>query len=62
VATLVDTKVTLNWEFSKPKFDSQSIVGFKEIMMRVVEMPWELDQRMKCVIQEANMHLTYGQH
>ena len=25
-------------------------------------MPWELDQRLKCVIGKANMHLTDGQH
>lgn len=26
------------------------------------ETPWELDQRMKCTIREANMTLTDGQH
>jgi len=31
-------------------------------MMRASEMPWELDQRLKCVIREANMQLTDGQH
>jgi len=30
--------------------------------MRVDEMPWELEKRLKCVIREANMHLTDGQH
>jgi len=25
-------------------------------------MPWELDQRLKCQIQEANMQLTDSQH
>lgn len=25
-------------------------------------MPWELDQRLKCVIHEANMHLTDSQN
>jgi len=24
--------------------------------------PWELDQRLKCMIREANMNLTDGQH
>lgn len=26
------------------------------------ETPWELDQRLKCMICEANMTLTDGQH
>ena len=26
------------------------------------ETPWELDQRLKCTIHEANMTLTDGQH
>ena len=26
------------------------------------ETPWELDQRLKCTIREANMTLTNGQH
>lgn len=30
--------------------------------MQPVETPWELDQRMKCTICEANMNLTDGQH
>ena len=30
--------------------------------MRPDEMPWELDQRMKCGICEANMNLTDSQH
>ena len=31
-------------------------------MMRASETPWESDQRLKCVIHEANMYLTDGQH
>jgi len=50
LVSLAKTKSALSKEFSKPKSDSQSIVGFKEIMMRVDKMPWELDQRLKCVI------------
>ena len=26
------------------------------------ETPWELDQRLKCTIREANMNLTNGEH
>lgn len=52
MALLAKTKVALNKEFSKPKSDSQSVVGFKEIMMRVDETPWELDQRLKFQIQK----------
>lgn len=59
---LAETKDALNKEFIKPKSDSESVVGFKEITMRVVETPWELYQRLKCVIWEANMQLTDGQH
>ncbi len=55
LTSLVDTKATLNKEFSKPKSDSQLVVGFKEITMSVDETPWELDQSLKCVIREANM-------
>lgn len=55
LASLAETKDALNKEFSKPKSDSQLVIGFKEIMMRVDEMPWDLDQRLKCQIQEAHM-------
>jgi len=37
-------------------------VGFKEIMMKLGEMPSELDRRLKCKIHKANMNLTNGQH
>jgi len=37
-------------------------MGFKEIMMKPSEIPWELDQRLKCQIRESNMNLTDGQH
>jgi len=62
LASLTDTQVTLKKEFGKPKSNLQSVIGFKEITMRADEMPWELDQILKCVIYEANMHLTYSQH
>jgi len=50
LASLADTKAILNKEFSKPKSNLKSIVGFKEIVMRVDETPWDLDQRLKCQI------------
>jgi len=53
----VDTQTALNKEFDRPKSETQSVVGFKEIMMRIGETPWELDQRLKCGIREANMNL-----
>ena len=37
-------------------------MGFKEIMMKLGETPWELDQRLKCKIHEANMNVTGRQH
>lgn len=30
--------------------------------MRVDETPWELDQRLKCQIREANIQLSDSQH
>jgi len=38
------------------------IVGFKDITILPGETPWELDQRLKCMICEANMNLMDGQH
>lgn len=58
LASLVDTQTALNKEFGKPNFESQLVVGFKEIMTRPSEMPWELDQRLKCQIHEANMNIS----
>lgn len=50
----------LNKEFCKPKSEEQSIVGFKEITMKPGETHWELDQRLKFKIREANMKLMDG--
>jgi len=30
--------------------------------MQLGETPWELDQRLKCMIYEANMNLIDGKH
>lgn len=30
--------------------------------MKNREMPWDLDQKLKCMTREANMKLTDGQH
>lgn len=60
MASLEDIQSTLNKEFSRPKSEAQSIMGFKEIMMKPSEAPWDLDQRLKCMIHEANMNLTDG--
>jgi len=61
-AGITDIQAVLNIEFSKPKSEAQSIIGFKEITKLLGETPWELDQRMKCMIHEANTNLTDGQH
>ena len=61
-AGVADIQHVLNKEFSRPKFEAQSIVGFKEIAMQLGETPWELDQRLKCKICKANMNLTDRQH
>lgn len=62
MATLVDIQTALNNEFSRTKSKSQSIVGFKEIMMNPGETPWGLDWRLKCTIRETNMNLTDVRH
>ena len=59
---IMDIQAALNKEFSRPKSETQSIIKFKEIVMPPGETPWELDQRLKCTIHEANMTLTDGQH
>ena len=46
-ARVVDIQVALNREFSRPKSEVQSIVGFKEIMMQPSETPWEFDQNIE---------------
>ena len=61
-AGVADIQTALNEECSRPKYEAQSIMGFKEIMMKPREMPSDLDQRLKCMICEANMNLTDGQH
>ena len=52
----------LNKEFGLPKSETQSIIGFKEIVMLPGETLWDLDQRLKSTIREANMTLTDAQH
>jgi len=61
-AGMADIQAVLNREFSKPKSETQSIIGFKEIAMLSSETPLELDQRLKFMIHEANMTLMDGQH
>lgn len=52
----------LEREFNRPKSKAQSIMGFKEIMMKLGETPRDLDQRLKFIICEDNMNMIYGQH
>jgi len=59
---LADIQTTLNKEFSRPKSEAQSIVVFKEMMMKLGETPCDLDQRLKCMIYNVNMNLIDGQH
>ena len=42
-AGVADIQTTLNKDFSRPKSEAQSIVGFKEIAMKLGGTPWELD-------------------
>lgn len=39
MTSLADTQIALNKEFYKPKSETQSVVGFKEITMRIDETP-----------------------
>jgi len=61
-AGIVDIQAVLNKEFRRPKSETQSIIGFKEITMLLGETPWELDQRLKGMIHKANMTLMDGKH
>lgn len=55
---LVTIQEALNKEFGQPKSEAQSVIRFKEIVMMPGETPWDLDQRLKSTIHEANMTLT----
>lgn len=57
-AGITNIQNALNREFSRPKFETQSIIEFKEIVILPGETPWNLDQWPKCMIHEANMMLT----
>jgi hypothetical protein len=62
-AGIADIQAALNKEFSRPKSEKHSrSLDSKEITMLPGETPWDLDQRLKCMIREANMNLTDGQH
>lgn len=57
-----DIHTELKKEFSQPKSEAQMVVGFKEITMMPGETLWDLDQRFKSIIHEANMTLTNAHH
>jgi len=61
-ARIAEIKDALNKEFSQPKLETQSIMGFKETAMPLGETLWDLDQHLKCMILEANMTLSEEQH
>jgi len=61
-AGIVEIQIALNREFSQPKSEMKSIIGFKEIAMLPSKTPWDLDQRLKSTIHEANMTLMDAQH
>lgn len=42
-AVLADIQTVLNKEFNRPKSEVKLIVGFKEIIIKPSETPWELD-------------------
>ena len=57
-AMLADTQIALNKKFNKPKSKAQSVIEFKEIRQKIDETPWDFDQRLKCLIRQANMVIT----
>jgi len=57
-----ETKKDLNKDFIKPKSDSQLVIEFKEVMMKVKEMPWDFDQRLMCQIRHADIQIIDSQH
>ncbi len=59
---IAEIQNALNREFSWPKSEIQSIIGFKEIVMLPGVTPWYLDQWIKSTIRETNMTLTDSQH
>ena len=59
---IADIHTELTKDFSRPKSEAQSIVGFKEITMMPGETLWDLDQRLKSTICEANMTVIDAQH
>ena len=61
-ARVADIQAVWNREFNSSKSEAKLIVGFKEITMLPSETPWELYQRLKCMICEANMNLADKQH
>jgi len=54
---IAEIQNVLNREFSRRKSETQSIIGFKEIVMLPGENHWDLDQWLKSMIYEANMTL-----
>jgi len=48
-------KDALNNEFKKRKSQAQSVTEVKEIKQKVNEYAWVFDQRLKCLLQQANM-------
>jgi len=59
---LKDTKYVLNNEFKKPKSQAQSVTKVKEIKKRVNESAWYFDQRLKCLLQQANLQISDEKH
>lgn len=54
VASLAVMKNALNTEFKKPKSQSQCITKIKEIKQVVNETTWDVDHRLKCLMEQAN--------
>jgi len=42
---IAEIHLALDKEFSWPKLETQSIIGFKEIVMLPRETPWDLDHK-----------------
>lgn len=59
---IAEIQDALNKYFGRPKLETRSVIGFKEIVILLGKTSWDLDQSLKRTIREANMTLTNAQH
>ena len=60
-ASLKNTKDALHNEFWNVKSQAQFVNEIKEIK-KVNEFAWDFDQKLKCLLQQANLKISDKQH